>query len=330
MGVSSTPLVIALIGCGRRGSQLGQVIAKRLDCRLVVCVDTDLVAAERIAASHDVADAGQEVHEIWHRTDIDAVIVATHPETHAGLVISAAQAGKHVFVEAPLAIKFPEALRAHEAVRAAGIVSCVDFPLRKASGVQLARLTLPRPTTLVLNMSVEPLGNRWEGDAWHGGVLGTFGTHVLDLALHLASSRPIRVYGAGGRHVRRAGLPDTLVATIKFAGGAVGQVLVGELGRSEASGTYWGELSDGSRRVRLWNDMADAQVVDGDRIAARTPLRAAMPSGYEEVLGSFVAAIREGNRPCADSADGARAVQIADGIYESIRSRRVIQLRTID
>ena len=322
-------LGIALIGCGRMGERLAQAVARRADCRLLWCVDRKLEAARKLADQVEGAQADDDIESLLYRSQIEAVLIATRPDSHAQLVAAAARAGKHVFVEAPLATKLPDALHAHTAVREAGVVAGVDFALRAAPGVRLVRSAVPGPHTIEVRATVDSLADRWEGRPEHGGVLGTFGSHALDMAVHLAGSRPLRVYGAGGRYVRRSGLPDTLTATVKFASGGVAQVVVGEFGAPKGGGAYRGSLNDGVRRAELWNDFMEAQVFEGDHVVAETPGPAGGHDASDAMLGAFVAAVRGGARPLADIADGVRAVQLADGLYEAMRLGRAVDLERV-
>lgn len=311
------------------GGRLARAVARRSDCRLLWCVDRDLDAALQLAAQFDGPKADDDVDAVLHRTQVQAVLIATRPDSHADLVAAAAHARTHVFVEAPLATKLPDALHAHAAVREAGVVAGVDFALRAAPGVALVRSAAPGPRTVVLHATVDSLAERWEGEPEHGGVLGAFGAHALDLAAYLSGSRPLRVYGTGGRYVRRAGLPDTLTATVKFANGGVAQVVVGEFGRSEHGGTFWGAVDDGSRRAELWNDLTQARVFESERLVAETPGPAVEEDGSTAMLDAFVDAVRSGSRPLANSADGVRAVQLADGLYEAMRLGRAVDLERV-
>ena len=320
------------------GGRLARAVARRSDCHLTWCVDRDLEAARRIAADFDGAQADDDIDAVLHRVQVQAVLIATRPDSHAQLVTAAARARKHVFVKAPLATKLPDALQAHAAVRQAGVVAGVDFALRAAPGVALVRSTVPGPRAVVLHATVDSLADRWEGEPEHGGVLGTFGSHALDMAAYLSGSRPLRVYGTGGRYVRRSGLPDTLTATIKSADGSVAQVVVGEFGRSEHGGTYWGAVDDGARRAELWNDLNEARILEGGRVVAELParmdreragLRPAPTADADATLDSFVAAARGAGRPLANSADGVRTVQLADGLYEAMRLGRAVELERV-
>ncbi len=328
-GDAAGPLQLALIGCGAMGGRLARAVVRRPDCRLVWCVDRNLEAATQLAARLDGPRADDDIDGALHRTQIQAVLIATRPDSHAQLLAAAARARKHVFVEAPLATRLPDALHAHAAVRKTGVVAGVDFALRAAPGVALVRSAVPGPRSVVVHATVDSLADRWEGEPEHGGVLGTFGSHALDMAVYLSGSRPLRVYGTGGRHVRRSGLPDTLTATVKFASGGVAQVVVGEFGRTDHGGTYWGAVDDGTRRAELWNDLREARVFEGERVVAETPGQTNVPDGSSAMLDAFVDAVRRGGRPLANSTDGVRAVQLADGLYEAMRLGRAVDLERL-
>ena len=114
-----------------------------------------------------------------------------------------------------------------------------------------------------------------------------------------------------------------------MAAAASAQVVVGEFGRSEHEGTFWGGLNDAVRRAELWNDLTEARVFEGERVVAATTERVVGQNGSAAMLDAFVAAVRGGGRPLADSADGVRAVQLADGLYEAMRLGRAVDLERV-
>jgi len=95
------------------GERLAQAVARRADSRLLWCVDRDLEAARRFAGQFEGSQADDDVESLLFRSQVEAVLIATRPDSHAQLVAAAARAGKHVFVEAPLAIKLPDGTLVH-------------------------------------------------------------------------------------------------------------------------------------------------------------------------------------------------------------------------
>lgn len=96
---------VAVVGCGHWGENLVRNFAG-LDCLAAVC-DRDAVRAQRLGARHDAA--ARSLEEILQDGGVDAVAVATPADSHYALTGEALRAGKHVFVEKPLALEIAAA-----------------------------------------------------------------------------------------------------------------------------------------------------------------------------------------------------------------------------
>lgn len=124
--------------------------------------------------------------------DIDIVSVATPPHTHAGFVLEAVAAGKHVLCEKPFARNAGEARAMHMAAEAAGVVHMLGTEFRFATGQALAARAMrqgligePRMATMILNLPIlaDPAGEVpawWSAEADGGGWLGAFASHNVD------------------------------------------------------------------------------------------------------------------------------------------------------
>ena len=124
-----TPLSFGLVGAGWIGSFHAETLAHRLpNARLAAVADPDLAAAERLSAPQ----AYREPLELIADPSIDAVAISSPAATHADLVVAAAQAGKHVFCEKPMALTLEDADRAIGAARSAGVGLQVGFNRRFA------------------------------------------------------------------------------------------------------------------------------------------------------------------------------------------------------
>jgi myo-inositol 2-dehydrogenase / D-chiro-inositol 1-dehydrogenase len=125
----TTSLSFGLVGAGWIGSFHAQTLAGRLPgIRLAAVADPDLRAAERLKAPK----ACREPLELIADPSVDAVAISSPAATHAELVIAAAQAGKHVFCEKPMALTLQDADRAIAAADAAGVALQVGFNRRFA------------------------------------------------------------------------------------------------------------------------------------------------------------------------------------------------------
>lgn len=148
---------VCLVGAGRAGLVHGRNFAFRIpEAELVAVVDEDPDARAR-AAEELRAQPFASLEEALERVPFEAVCVATPTFTHRDLVVRAAEAGKHVLCEKPMALDVPQALAMIRAAERAGVVLQVGFMrrfdsefrdarARIASG-ELGRLLLIRSTT---------------------------------------------------------------------------------------------------------------------------------------------------------------------------------------
>lgn len=91
---------------------------------------TDKTRTQDRAASLDIPTAVTDLRAIYEDDEIDVVVVATPPTTHADIVVEAAEAGKHVLCEKPFAHSLEDAIRMRDAARDAGIVGAVGHEFR--------------------------------------------------------------------------------------------------------------------------------------------------------------------------------------------------------
>lgn len=125
----SSPLSFGLIGAGWIGSFHAQTLASRLpNTRLAAVADRLPAAAERFPDQRYYRDPLELIAD----PDVDAVAICSPAASHADLVVAAAQAGKHVFCEKPMALTLDDADRAVDAARTAGVALQVGFNRRFA------------------------------------------------------------------------------------------------------------------------------------------------------------------------------------------------------
>jgi myo-inositol 2-dehydrogenase / D-chiro-inositol 1-dehydrogenase len=126
----TTPLSVGLVGAGWIGSFHAATLAERLPgVRLAAVADPVPGAAARLNSPKAYTDPLELVAD----PSIDAVAICSPATTHADLVVAAAQAGKHVFCEKPMALTLADADRAIDAALAAGVVLQVGFNRRFAA-----------------------------------------------------------------------------------------------------------------------------------------------------------------------------------------------------
>ena len=164
---------------------------------LEIVADVEAKALERWAGEFGFARWTTDWREIVADPGVDVVDITTPNHLHAEMAIAAAQAGKHVYCEKPLATTSAEAARIVAAVEKAGVISIVGFNYLKnpaqafakqliESG-ELGEITLFRGTfdqDFLANLDV-PFSWRLDRSLAGTGALGDLGSHTIAFALFL-------------------------------------------------------------------------------------------------------------------------------------------------
>ena len=130
MTEGGTPIRLALIGTGAISQIVHTpIFAERYDVDLVALADSDAPKAETIASRLGVPDVIAP-DEALVREDLDAVAICTPNGSHEEMAIRALEAGKHVFVERPVALTSEGAARVVAAAKAGGRALVVGLPHR--------------------------------------------------------------------------------------------------------------------------------------------------------------------------------------------------------
>ena len=274
--MTHTPsLNVGLIGAGFMGKAHSLAYAAMpmffwpapaIPVRKVIADLSDDLAAEA-AARYGFQTSTSDWHSIIDDPSIDIVDIATPNNSHAEIAIAAAQAGKHIICEKPLARTSAEARSMCEAVRATDIVHMVAFNYRRTPAVALAKRYIDEGAigrvinfrgTYLQDWSADPNGPlswRFQESVAGSGALGDIGTHVIDMARYLVGEicavnsvltnwvpeRPLQSGGTDklGASDKTASGPkgavdvdDEVMTLLRFYGGAVGSL--------EATRNAWG------------------------------------------------------------------------------------------
>ena len=134
---------VGLIGTGWIGQHHGLNVLANEQAELAAVFDPD---QEKAKAYLERAESAARVHntyeQLLQREDIEAVIIATPNAVHAEQAIAAAQAGKHIFLEKPMAISLEDCRKIARAVEKAGVKFDMDYHRRLSPLVQYAKTLL--------------------------------------------------------------------------------------------------------------------------------------------------------------------------------------------
>lgn len=180
--------------------------------------------------------AGTDPAAVLEDPAIDAVVIATRHDTHAGYAISALQAGKHVFVEKPLALNEGQLAQVELAARGASAGTLtVGLNRRFAPLAVQLRDALSKSGSVLASLRVNAgriPRSHWTHDPAEGGgrIVGEV-CHFVDLAAFLCGAAPIAVtaQAVSGTSEPRE---DTLAATLRFPSGSLATINYSALGDS--------------------------------------------------------------------------------------------------
>ncbi|SDN96948.1 Gfo/Idh/MocA family oxidoreductase [Geodermatophilus sp. DSM 45219] len=321
---------VALIGSGRMGAFHAETLARRLPhARLAAVVDPAPDAAERLAGALGADRAYTDVAQAWDDPAVQAVVIAAPARSHADLVVAAAGAGRHVFCEKPMAVTLPEAGRAIDAARSAGVVLQVGFNRRFAADWGAARALLDDGTLgtprLLRSLTRDPGGfdpSRVLPDTIFLETL----IHDFDTLRFLnPGAEAVEVSAVGDALVepgwRDRGLLDTAVVTVRFDNGAMAvaeacfEAAYGYDVRGEVLGSGgMATMGDGRRSGMAFSGPAGrlVETVRGDQEL--------FPEAYTAELAAFVEAVRQGRPAPVTGEDARAALAIALAAAESVRT----------
>ncbi len=234
------PTPLALIG-GAHIHTPGFIerIKKRADVAVQYVWDHDDARAQQRADALNAQVADLET--IWKDTSIPAVIVCSETDRHEPLVLAAAAAGKHLFVEKPLGMGSADAARMAEAIAKAGVLFQTGYfmrgnPIHQFLKEQIAAGSFGAISRARMsNCHAGALGGwfdtdwRWMTDPAQAGCggFGDLGTHVLDIMLWLLGDVQA-VTASLDTVTRRYGAVDEFgEGLLKFANGCVGTLAAG-------------------------------------------------------------------------------------------------------
>jgi myo-inositol 2-dehydrogenase / D-chiro-inositol 1-dehydrogenase len=322
---------VAVVGAGRMGQLHARLLANAKAVSELVVSDTDADQAKAVAeglgaeAVPDPMDALESV---------DAVVIATPVETHAVLVKAAVGRGCPVLCEKPLAESLAAAIELADYVDGAGVLVKVGFQRRFDYGYraaraavvegQLGRLYLMRLQVTEPGGPPSPKTNLFRNTA----------IHDFDLVRWLSGQEVLSVYADGADRDRRVFDPqfdpDTIVASLRLADGALAAVTVTRLSplgydvRAELVGSHdhvavgWGERSPVRSLER------DARAIGNERWSS---WRTRFEEAYRREVTGFLEAVAEGIDSGAGVRDAVEAHRIAEAARNSLEQGLPVTLQ---
>jgi predicted dehydrogenase len=328
-----TPVRIGVAGLGYWGPNLARNFSAIPGCEVAYLCDADPSARERLLRPFPHAAPAAEIDELLADPSLDAVVLATPVPTHAELAVRTLEAGKHCFVEKPLAQSVVDAERAVVAASASGRTLMVGHLLEYHPGVQkLKELT---ESGELGDRIYYIYGNRLNLGKLRAdeNALWSLGAHDVSVVLYLADEQPWEVTAHGSSYVR-SGVEDVVFCYLQFPSGLSAHLHLSWLDpHKERRFTVVG-----SRQMATFDDMATegklaiydkgfeedargygeyitrAGAIYFPRIPNDEPLRIECEH--------FIESIRKGAPPRSDGESGLRVVRVLERLQRSLDASR--------
>lgn len=329
---------VALVGCGHIHTP---GFVKRLQARNDVTVtavwDHDRARAEKNAALLN-APVVEDLATIWSDASISTVVICSETDRHADLVLAAAEAGKHMFVEKPLGLGTEDAYRMADAIAKAGVLFQTGYFQRgipshlflkqHVDAGTFGKITRVRAS----NCHSGALGDwftpewLWMTDTKQAGVgaFGDLGTHALDLLLWMFGSVD-RVTATLDRAINRYGedCDETGEGLLVFKNGiiaslAAGWVDVADPITFEISGTEGhAYVVD---RTDVYIKSANLEGADG-----KSPW-ANLPEAWPHAFELFLDAANGASTPLVNVHEAAYRSSVMEAMYKAAKGQGWVTL----
>ncbi|QOS81222.1 Gfo/Idh/MocA family oxidoreductase [Paenibacillus sp. JNUCC31] len=334
---------VAVFGCGAIAERRHiPEYAANENVELVAFADPIVERAEKMAETYG-GKAYSSYEELLANEEVDAVSVCTPNYLHASMSIAAANAGKHVLVEKPMAVSTEEGEQMIEAAKKNGVYLMVGHNQRlMPPHVKAKEILDSGKLGKVLNFRTSfghPGPEGWSVDgaeSWFFrkeeaimGAMGDLGVHKSDFIRYLLDDEVSEVAGfISTLHKENTKVDDNATCLLRMKSGAIGTLVAS-----------WTQYRAGDNSTVLWceNGVMKIGTVEGDeviveltngtvetyKVGAMATNEKQVPSG---VIDAFVESIMTQTPPSISGEEGLRSLQVILAAFESEKTGQIVKL----
>ncbi|MCB0873978.1 MAG: Gfo/Idh/MocA family oxidoreductase [Thermoleophilia bacterium] len=327
----SSPVRIGVVGMNYWGPNLARNFARLPEAELRWCCDLDEEVLERHRPAYPSTRFTRQLDDVLGDPETDAVVIATSVPTHAALAKRVLEAGKHVFVEKPLALTGADAREVTALADARDRILMVDHLLVYHPGLQHVKKIIDDG---LLGEVFYLYGNRQNLGIVRPdeNALWSLGPHDISVMLWLVGERPIEA-AASGESYLQPGVEDVVFGRIRFPSGVLGHLHLSWLDPHKMRKM----TVIGREKMVVFDDMENERKVTlydkgpiphtetyGEYIQVRSgDIHIPKVPGVEPlrvVCEEFVTAVRTHTPPLADGHAGTVVVEVLEAMTESLRN----------
>jgi len=325
-----------LIGAGRIGRRHAMTLAAQIpQAELAVICDAIPEAAQKLAAEVRLDRWTTDVDAVIADPEIQAIVIASSTESHAPLITKAAEAGKDIFCEKPVALDLETTDAALDAVERAGVKLQIGFQRRFDKGFRAAREKIARGELgrieMIRDTMRDPEPASREYIATCGGLYRDMVIHNFDNVRWLMGSEVTEVYAVGTVLVDPMFAEfddiDTSIVVLRFENGALA-----EIDNSRRSGFGYDCRTEvfGSQGALFIGYSRDTPILHLTKEGIKSDhvywFLERFDQAYVDELRDFVACLVEDREPSVTGNDGRAAMALAYACEASRREGRPVSL----
>lgn len=340
MSQSQDRVRLGLIGAGRIGRIHAEQLTRRVDhAELVTVYDVFSQAARQAAHDFAIPQVAPSLEAMLNDSSLDGVVICSSTDTHAEIMVQAAQAGKHIFCEKPIALDLAEVDRALAAVEAAGVKLQVGFNRRFHANFQRVRelvqsgaVGTPHLVRITSRDCAPPPVSYVKVS---GGIFLDMTIHDFDMARFLLGQEVEEVFASGSvlvdPEIGAAGDVDTAVVVMRYTSGAIctidnsREAVYGYDQRVEVFGSGGMAMSHNNTPYNVTHYTAD----HGYTPLPYFPFLPLYRESYIAEMQAFVDAVRHNTTPPVTGLDGRYPLVMGLAATKSLREGRPVKLSEI-
>ena len=321
---------VAVIGTGgiSKGYHLPN-LKKIKDANIYAIASGTGVNAKKVAKEYNAYYCTTDYKEVLEDKNVDCVLIATHHNLHKKMVIESAKAGKHIYVEKPMATNYEDVKEIVKTIKNTGVIMTVGTNRRYSPLSSMAKEIIKKKEKPVLinyriNTTTLPLGH-WINDPVEGGgrIIGEV-PHFFDLMYWLLESEPVRIYAECVDSNKKNMIKENnITSTIKFADGSITSLNYCNFGSSKFSKEKI-EVFAGGTVIEI-NDFREIKTSDGLHKKYNF-----LNKGLYESLENFIEVLQGKRTLELGVEDGARSTICALKVLDSLKIGKPVDINLIE
>ena len=313
---------IAVAGAGAFGIKHLDALAVIDGVTVTSVVSRELEQAEQVAEKYGVAHATTDLDEVLARNDVDAVILCTPTQLHAGQTIAVLRSGKHVQVEIPLADSWADAQQVDRVQQETGLIAMVGHTRRFNSSHQWIHRRIATGELSVQQMDVQTYFFRrtnmnalGEPRSWTDHLLWHHAAHTVDLFQYQTGEQVQIAHAVQGPLHADLGIAMDMSIQLRTPSGRICTLSL-SFNNDGPLGSFFRYICDNGTYIARYDDLVTGheEPVDTSAVDVST-------NGIELQDREFVAAIREAREPNSSVPDVLPCYRVLGELQEELASQ---------